>query len=198
LFGAPLTGIAPLLPVQETGKQNWGIHSQVRETGIQAISGKATICDEKPKYSDFLHLPHGLKGYFDYDQALQCARELDKPVLVDFVGHSCKNCKKMYASVWSDPKVLELLANQYIIAALYVDDRTALPAEEWYVSPLDGKEKKTIGRQHADFQVREFNSNALPMYAIVNARGEIITEQRIYTYNPSVNDFLDYLNEGIR
>ena len=98
-------------------------------------------------------MPHGLNGYFDYEQALKCAREQNKPLFIDFTGHGCTNCREMEAVVWSDPEVLKRLKNDYVVVALYVDDKTLLPESEWITSRYDGKVKKTIGKKNADLQI---------------------------------------------
>lgn len=149
-----------------------------------------TLCST-PKYSDMLTLPHGLQGYFDYDEALACARDQNKPVLVDFVGHTCSNCKKMYAEVWSDPRVLKLLNEKFILVALYTDDKTKLPASEWITSTADGKVKSSMGKKNQDLQITRFNSNALPLYAIVDGSGKDLTSY--YTYNANVDQFIEWL-----
>jgi thiol:disulfide interchange protein DsbD len=115
-------------------------------------------------------------------------------VLVDFVGHTCSNCKKMYGEVWSDPRVLQLLQQKFIIVALYTDDRTKLPENEWITSTADGKVKNTIGKKNQDFQVTRFNSNALPLYAIVNENGKDLSTS-YYTYSPDIEKFLRWLQQ---
>jgi thiol:disulfide interchange protein len=196
LFGAELKAISAIIPPKE-------IHKQVPEKPASNTSGslfmskpvnESAICGT-PRYSDFLQLPHNLKGYFDYNEALSCARQQKKPLFIDFAGHSCTNCKRMYNKVWSDPQVLEILKNDFIIAMLYVDDKTRLPEDEWITSALDGKIKNTIGKKNADFQVSKFQSNALPMYAIVDHQGNMLT-QSLYTYNPDISDFITWLNKG--
>jgi thiol:disulfide interchange protein DsbD len=158
------------------------------------MSGVTENCAD-PVYAGFLSLPHGLQGYFDYEQALSCAASTGKPVLVDFVGHTCSNCKKMYAGVWSDPKVLAKLRDDFIIVALYTDDKTRLPDSKWITSEIDGKVKNTIGKLNQDIQISQFGSNALPLYAIVDPEGKSLTKN-YYTYNPDVQDFIDWLEEG--
>jgi thiol:disulfide interchange protein len=148
-----------------------------------------------PLYSDFLSLPLGLEGYFDYDQALACAAQQGKPVFVDFAGHTCSNCKKMYAEVWSDPRVLEKLRNDFVMVALYTDDKTRLPENKQVTSHIDGKVKNTIGKLNQDIQIENFNSNALPLYAIIDANGKSLTHD-YYTYNTDIQNFLDWLDEG--
>lgn len=194
IFGAPLTKIASFLPPEHTS----GINLNKASAGV-AHDESNTTCIDNPKWSDKLHLPEGLKGYYDWDEALACAKQKNKPVLVDFVGHSCKNCKKMYAEVWSDPAVLKRLRNDFVILAMYTDDRTKLPEDEWVTSTLDGRVKKTLGKKNLDFQVTKYESNALPMYVIVDPNGKILTNtQKYYTYSSDVNAFLDFLNEGIK
>lgn len=158
-------------------------------------SNPAGLCSV-PKYADFLALPHGLQGYFDYQEALACSRENGKPVLVDFVGHSCSNCKKMYAEVWSDPRVLQLLREQFIIVALYTDDKTKLPENEWLITE-DSKVKNTMGRKNQEIQRTRFNSNALPLYALVDGNGKDLTTD-YFTYSTDVEKFLTWLRKGLR
>jgi thiol:disulfide interchange protein len=190
LFGAELKSLSTLIP--PPGKSSLGLLNGP----ANSPASSSTLCNI-PKYSDFLELPHGLQGYFDYDEALACARQQHKPVLVDFVGHTCSNCKKMYSEVWSDPRVLELLSKKYIIVALYTDDRAELPKNEWITSTVDGKVKNTIGKKNQDLQIRQFVSNALPLYIIVDADGRELTSNR-YTYDPDIDKFIAWLEEGIR
>ncbi|MBN2275771.1 MAG: thioredoxin family protein [Bacteroidales bacterium] len=197
LLGNDLKGIATVLPPQKE-------KPALVQGSSAGLSGSADVADMSsdayalcgtPGYSDFLSLPHGLQGYFDYDEALACARERNKPLLVDFVGHTCSNCKKMYEQVWSDPAVLDILRNDFIIVALYTDDKTKLPESEWIVSTYDGKTKTTMGKKNQDFQITRFNSNALPLYAIVDGNGKELTSAR-YTFNTDIQSFINWLNEG--
>jgi thiol:disulfide interchange protein DsbD len=146
LFGAQLNGLSSFLPSAETSEfnlpkmilENRSVSGPVAES-LQA----STICSE-PKYSDIFHMPLGLKGYFDYKQGLACAKEQKKPVLIDFKGHACANCKRMEAKVWSDHEVLQRLRDDFVIIELYVDDRTQLPENEWIISSVDGKQNKRV------------------------------------------------------
>ena len=190
LLGAELKGLSTIIPPPP--KQ---AHGAFTSTATSVSSG--TLLCNIPKYSDFLDLPYGLQGYFDYDEALACARQQHKPVLVDFVGHTCSNCKKMYSEVWSDQRVLDLLAGKFIIAALYTDDRAELPENEWITSTIDGKVKNTIGKKNQDLQIRQFVSNALPLYVIVDGQGKELSNRR-YTYDPDIDKFIAWLKEGIR
>lgn len=184
LFGNELKGLSSVLPPS---------NQVLSATNTQPAAAESALCN-KPVYSDFLSLPHGLQGYFDYEEALACAREQNKPVLVDFVGHTCANCKKMYAEVWSDPRVLNILREKFIVVALYTDDKTKLPESKWITSTIDGKVKNSIGKLNQDIQISRFNSNALPLYAIVDGNGNDLSPS-YYTYNPSVENFIKWLED---
>jgi thiol:disulfide interchange protein len=192
LTGNELRGLSTILPPDATAVPG---HTQGSDT-TEAATAANSICST-PKYSDFLTLPHGLQGYFDYEEALACAKEQGKPLLIDFVGHTCSNCKKMYSEIWSDPRVLQMLRNEFIIVALYTDDRTKLPEEEWITSTSDNKVKSTIGKKNQDLEITRFRSNALPLYAIVDANGNDLTKT-YYTYDPDVDKFLTWLEMGTR
>jgi thiol:disulfide interchange protein len=118
LLGYDLKGISAILPPKRE-KPAMIAGSPAGNTLSFNSADKASPLCGIPKYADFLDLPHGLQGYFDYEEALACAREKNKPLLVDFVGHTCSNCKKMYEHVWSDPAVMEILRHDFIIVALY-------------------------------------------------------------------------------
>ncbi|MEA3316650.1 MAG: cytochrome c biogenesis protein CcdA, partial [Bacteroidota bacterium] len=132
IFGANLSAVSSLIPPKTMQNFDLTSNSNTANASVQLNQAK-NICEES-KYSDFLHLPYGLQGYFDYEQGMACAKKLDKPVLLEFKGHQCSNCKKMENAVWSDQLVQKKLNNEYVIIALYVDDRTKLPESEWYTS----------------------------------------------------------------
>ncbi len=185
LWGAPLKMLAGYLPPMHT--HDFDLIAATRG------SDKNETCGI-PLYSDILQLPLGLQGYFDYDQALACAREQNKPLFIDFTGHGCTNCREMEAVVWADPAVLQRLTNDYVVVALYVDDKTELPEEKWYTSSYDGKVKKTIGKQNADLQIRQLNNNAQPFYVLVGADESVLVAP--YSYNRNPKDFVTFLDTG--
>jgi thiol:disulfide interchange protein len=196
MFGAPLKALAGYLPPQQS--LDFDLNAIVRNE-VAAFSGPGgavnnEVCD-KPKYADILHLPHGLEGYFDYKQALNCSKKQDKPIFIDFTGHGCVNCREMEANVWADPRVLKILREQYIVTALYVDDKTELPESEWITSTYDKKVKKTIGKKYADYQIARFNVNAQPYYVLLDTAGNLLTTPRAYDLN--VDKFLNFLNTGL-
>jgi len=196
LFGAPLTGISALIPPKTKQSFDLTTTSQSVPSGDH-IAGLNNAGDCGPaKYSDFLFLPYGLKGYFDYDEGMACAKEQGKPVFLDFKGHACSNCKEMEAKVWSDPRVLKKLQEDYVIVALYVDDRTKLPENEWIKSNFDGKVKKTIGKKNMDFQITRFNTNTQPYYVLTGHDGKPLVQPR--GHDLDVERFIEFLDEGVR
>ncbi|MFY0644365.1 MAG: thioredoxin family protein [Bacteroidia bacterium] len=184
LWGAPLKPLSGILPPLTT--QDY----QIVQGGITA---HAEEDNSDIRYSDILHLPHGLTGYFIYEDALAASREQGKPVFVDFTGHSCANCRKMEEYVWVKPEVLKRLENDFIIASLYVDERKVLPEDEWYKNP-DGDMLTTLGEHNADLQINTFNSNGQPYYYIVNADGEILNIGG--GYDPDETKFIEFLDKG--
>jgi thiol:disulfide interchange protein DsbD len=197
MFGAPLKALSGYLPPQQTHDFdiNQIIRDNVKTISVGELSDESSgICD-KPKYHDFLHLPHGLEGYFDYDQAINCAKKQNKPLFIDFTGHGCVNCREMEANVWSAPEVLKKLRDDFIVVALYVDDKTKKPEEEWITSTYDGKVKKTVGKKFADFQISRFNVNAQPYYCLLDTEGELLTTPRAYDLN--VDNFIEFLDAGL-
>lgn len=218
MWGAPLKALSGYIPPMKTHdfdanriiRDNLKLYTdQIIESNkkLQQNNGQTTFGNvgfspdaekncEDPKYADKLELPHGLEGYFDYEQGLKCAKAQNKPIFIDFTGHGCVNCREMEANVWSDPRVLKILRDQYVIIALYVDDKRDLPKEDWYTSEYDGKLKNTIGEKYADFQITRFNVNAQPYYVLLDHNGNTLTDPR--AYNLDVQGFIDYLETGVK
>jgi thiol:disulfide interchange protein DsbD len=198
LFGAPLKGIAALLPSQQSSKFNIpAMFSESRPAFSGNVLKKESLSQNcsVPKYGDIFEMPFNLTGYFDYQQGLECAREQGKPVFLDFKGHACANCKLMEARVWSDPRVLAILRNEFVIVALYIDDRTQLPENEWITSKTDGRVKKTIGKINEDLEISKFQTNAMPLYVITDHEGNPLNKPM--PTNLNVDEYLEWLNEGL-
>ncbi len=149
------------------------------------------------KYADILNLPHDLQGFFDYDEALMYAKKTNKPLLLDFTGHGCVNCRDIEARVWSEKIIRDILNNKYVLVSLYIDDKTMLPDHEWYISQYDGKIKKSIGKQNADFQIIKFNNNAQPFYVVLNPYSENIIIDPI-GYELNIKKHLEFLEQGLK
>ncbi|MGF1635739.1 MAG: cytochrome c biogenesis protein CcdA [Cyclobacteriaceae bacterium] len=192
MFGAPLKGLAGYLPPLST--HDFNLSDVIRRSEMGVAQNQTTLCDV-PKHIGHLKLPHGLQGYYDYEQALACAREQNKPLFIDFTGHGCVNCREMEARVWSDPAVLNRLRENFVLVALYVDDKKELPEQEWIVSEYDGKVKKSIGRQNADFQINRFQNNAQPYYVILDNDEEILIDPIAYDLN--VANFVSFLDDAV-
>ncbi len=188
MWGAPLKGLSGYLPPIETldFKANPGASTQA----------ETSHTNKSTKYQDIFKLPHNIDGFFDYKEALAYAKKVNKPIFIDFTGHGCVNCREMEANVWSDPEVLKILKNEFVVLALYVDDKTELPENEWYVSKYDGKEKKTIGKQNFDLQITKFNANAQPYYVILDANEKLLTQPRAYDLD--IPRFIQFLKDGIQ
>ncbi len=188
LFGAPLKALSGYLPPQETlefdlSKGNAKSNSKYNSDDLGEV-----------RFKELFHLPHDLNGFFDYKQALAYAKKVNKPIFIDFTGHGCVNCREMEANVWSDPAVLKRLQEDYVILALYVDDKTELPASEWYTSTRDNKQKKTIGKQNADLQISKYNANAQPFYVLIDANEKVLVEPTAYDLN--IQNFVKFLDAG--
>ncbi|MCK9412867.1 MAG: thioredoxin family protein [Prolixibacteraceae bacterium] len=193
LWGAPLKAISGWLPPMES--QDFDINAIARENGGSGGGIKAAgNVSEAPRYADVLKLPHGLSGYFDYDQALRVSKALKKPVFVDFTGHGCTNCREMENRVWSDQGVLSRLRENFVLVALYVDDKVIeMPKEEWYTSK-SGREVKLLGKKNADLQTSQFGTNSQPYYVILDSDGKLLVSPKAYDLN--VENFKKFLDAG--
>jgi thiol:disulfide interchange protein DsbD len=197
LFGAPLKGLSALLPSPETSKFNLTRIMPVNTAQSSHATSSvfsSELCSN-PLYDDIFDMPLGLKGYYDYEQGLKCAKEQGKPVLLDFKGHACANCKLMEAKVWSEPEILRRLRDNFVIIGLYVDDRTLLPETEWITSAIDGKIKKTIGKINEDLEISKFKTNALPLYVITDHEGNPLNKPM--PTNMNVEEYKKWLDEGM-
>ncbi|MBC3784916.1 cytochrome c biogenesis protein CcdA [Spirosoma utsteinense] len=187
LWGAPLKALSGYLPPETS--QDFSLHNSTASTEIIE-----NPLGEQPKYADLFHFPRGLQGFFDYNQAMAYAKKVNKPVFIDFTGWGCVNCREMEARVWSDPAVMSRLQKDFVMLALYVDDKTELPEADWYTSVYDGKVKKSIGAQNADLQITKYNANAQPHYCIVGSDGKLLVAPK--NYDRSVENFVTFLDTG--
>jgi thiol:disulfide interchange protein len=198
MFGAPLKALTGYMPPQHT--HDFDLNKIIREN-VEAFGGgsgdsktNSSLCKE-PNYADKLELPHGLKGYFDYDEALKCAKEQNKPLFIDFTGHGCVNCREMEARVWSNTEVLKRLKNNFIVVSLYVDDKVIeLPASEQYTSKYNGKLITKLGPKNADIQMSIYNRNSQPYYILLDSKGELLNQPRAYDLD--VDAYIKFLDEG--
>ena len=148
---------------------------------------------EGRKYADFLHLPHHLEGFFDYEDALAYAKEVNKPVFIDFTGHACVNCREMEERVLADQRILERLRNDFVIVALYMDDKTVLDESEW-VTTESGKVFKSLGKINSHIANDRYGINAQPYYLIVDLEGNELVPNR--SYDLDIDAFVEFLDNG--
>ena len=189
MWGAPLDILSGYLPPMSS-------HDFVLTPGSTShvvVTDAPSQTGEK-KY-DFLHLPHNLEGYFDLEDALAAAKEAGKPVFVDVTGHACVNCREMEQRVWSDPAALDLLRNEFVICALYVDDKHKLDEKDWVTDAETGKVYKDLGRVNSYIARERFNVNAQPNYVLLSPDGEILVPT--HSYDLSIENFINFLNSGV-
>ena len=186
MWGAPLEKLSGYLPPQTTLDFDLS-QAKVAPASAKAIEGEV-------KYGDVLHLPHGLEGFFDLEQAEAYAAKVNKPVFIDFTGHGCVNCREMEARVWSNPEVLQLLRDEYVICALYTDDKMSLPESEW-VTTETGTVLKSLGKVNAHYALTRFGVNAQPYYVLQGKDEKILVEPR--GYNLDAAAFAEFLKQGV-
>ena len=139
--------------------------------------------------------PHGIVAFEDYEQGLAYAKKVGKPVLLDFTGDACANCRKMEDNVWSDKSILPILKEKVVLISLYCDRKIELPKEQQYVSKTTGKEVVTIGNKWTDFQITRYKSNSQPLYVILNNEGE--DKSKPIAYTTDIQEYKKWLEEGI-
>lgn len=162
------------------------------DNGASTGSTTSSVSNYGQKYD--LKMPLGLTGYFTLEEGLTAAKAQNKPVFVDITGHGCVNCREMEQRVWSDSRVLNILRNEYVLVALYVDDKTKLDEAEWLITP-EGKTLKEIGRVNSYIARTRFGVNAQPNYALLDADGNQMVPVR--GYNLSIDGFISFLNTGL-
>ena len=189
MWGAPLNGLSGYLPPIST--QDYVV---APGSASHVVVTDAPAQTSEKKY-DFLHLPHNLDGYFDLEDALAAAKQTGKPVFVDVTGHGCVNCREMEQRVWNDPAALEILRNDFVICALYVDDKYKLAEEDWVTDTENGKVYKDLGRVNSYIARKRFNVNAQPNYVLLSPDGEILVPT--HSYDLSVDNFIKFLKSGV-
>ena len=183
MWGAPLKALSGYLPPIET-------QDFVLDRYAPAVAGEAPGGTEK-----LIKMPHGLFAYDNIEDGLEAAAASGKRVFVDITGYGCVNCREMESRVWSDPKVLQLLRDEYVMVALYNDDKARLPREKW-VTTDEGRVLKDVGRVNAWIARERFGVNAQPNYALLDAEGRLVAPVR--GYDLDIDAFVDFLRSGLR
>ncbi len=186
MWGAPLKALSGYMPPITT--QDFVIG---QNSGTSHSVDAAPVTDSE--YG--LHLPLGLQGYFSLEEGLEAARKAGKPVFVDVTGHGCVNCREMESRVWSDPTVLGMLKNDFIIVALYTDDKQKLDKEDYVTDAETGKVYKDLGRANSYLARTKWNVNAQPNYVLLSPDGEMLVPVR--GYDLSIDGFVEFLQSGL-
>ncbi len=202
MWGAPLKGLSGYLPPLTTQDfvvtPNNGIPAAPRTAApigaAPNAAAEGSVAPGRGKYSDFLRLPHGLEGFFDLQEAEAYAARVGKPLFIDFTGHGCVNCREMEARVWSAPEVLQMLRDDYVICALYSDDKKTLPAADW-VTTDTGKVLKSLGKINSYYALKTYGVNAQPYYVLQGRDGRPLVPPRGYDLDAEA--FAAFLKSGI-
>jgi thioredoxin-related protein len=191
MWGAPLKGLSAFLPPM--GTQDYVLVSGGSAAPEHEGGGGMKYADKMKIYEPESVKNFGLTTYFDYEEALAASKQMDKPIMLDFTGINCANCRKMEAEVWSNPAVLKLLKEDFIIASLYCDaDNVKLPEAEHYDSKILNSRVTTLGDKNEDLQAAKFNSNTQPYYFFVDGAGNKLANAG-YGYDPNVQKFIAHL-----
>ena len=190
MWGAPLSKLSGYLPPLTTQDFVLGQNS----VNVQTNESTTAAGSFGEKYD--LHLPLGLEGYFTLEEGLLAAKETGKPVFVDVTGHGCVNCREMESRVWSDPRVLDMLRNDFVIVALYTDDKTRLLEEDQVTDAQTGKVYKDLGRANSYIARTNWNVNAQPNYILLSPEGEMLAPVR--GYDLDIDGFIEFLRSGLK
>lgn len=183
LWGAPLKLISGFPPPMHYSESTHGVGYTKLNIANQLIPEGAGLG------------PHDIVYFKDYDKGMAYAKEIGKPVLIDFTGHACVNCRKMEERVWSDPKILQILKNDIVLISLYVDERKDLPENEQYTSETTGRKVKTVGNKWSDFQIKLYKANAQPYYVLLDHNQNKLNDHS--AYDPDIENYFSWLKEGI-
>lgn len=184
LWGAPLKLISGFPPPMTYAESPYGVG------GGKGGNSTATVIPDGAEEG-----PHGIVAFKDYEKGMAYAKENNKPVLLDFTGFACVNCRKMEDYVWSEATVLSILKEDVVLISLYVDDKKELPENEQYVSKTTGKKIKTVGNKWSDFQIEKYQANAQPYYIVLDNEGNSLNTPVGYT--PEISEYENWLKEGI-
>ena len=190
LWGAPLKPLSGLIPPATTQDFNLdNLQYSIGSNHSYASSNNNSVAPKK--YIDKLKVPFGLTAYFDLEEGLAAAKALNKPVMLDFTGHSCTNCRKMEEQVWKNEAVLKRLKEDFVLISLYVDESTQLPASEQYTNSK-GNKITTVGEKNLDYEITKFGFNAQPLYMFLDLKGNPLSEVK-YGYDSDIPKFIEHL-----
>lgn len=192
LWGAPLKALSGFIPPATTQEFNLNdLQYKIGNAG-PAHSAAGNQAAPPKKYTNKLHVPFGLTAYFDLEEGMAAAKILKKPIMLDFTGHTCPNCRKMEEQVWKDPAVLSRIKENFVLVSLYVDESEELPASEQYTDK-NGVKIVTVGDKNLDYEIKTFGFNAQPLYMFLDLNGKPLSDVK-YGYDPSVAGFVKHLD----
>lgn len=192
LWGAPLRHLSGLIPPEGTQDFNLNELKYKIGNGTHVTSSKNSAAQPPKRLTDKLHVPYGLTAYFTLEEGMAAAKALNKPVMLDFTGHSCANCRKMEQEVWKDPEVLRRMKEDFVLISLYVDESQELPLNEQYKNK-DGEMMLTEGAKNLDYEITKFGFNSQPLYMFLDLKGEPLSNIK-YGYDPDVQKFIQHLD----
>jgi thiol:disulfide interchange protein DsbD len=185
LWGAPLKLINAFPPPMEYSESPMGF-------GGSGVKNSTAILPEGAKSG-----PHGLVVFDDYEKGLAYAKTVHKPIMLDFTGYACVNCRKMENNVWSDDRVFSILNNEVVLISLYVDDKRELPKNEHSISKTTGAEIETIGDKWTDFMISKYKTNTQPLYVLTDLEGNNLNETTPTISYVGVEEYESWLKTGI-
>lgn len=189
MWGAPLKALSGWIPPEYT--QDFNLYNIQSKNNTQTNAANAALTPKK--FADKIAAPHNLKAYFDLDEGIAAAKVLHKPIMLDFTGYSCANCRKMEAEVWSDPEVLKRINENFVLVSLYVDEPTKLASNEQYTNAKEEK-IETVGEKNLDYEISKFGFNAQPLYMFIDADQNALSNIK-YGYDPDIDKFIYHLDE---
>ncbi|MFY9465425.1 MAG: thioredoxin family protein [Sediminibacterium sp.] len=194
LWGAPLRHLSGFIPPDGTQDFNLDELKYQGINNVPAAGGATTVSLAQPpkRLAEKLHVPYGLVAYFTLEEGMAAAKALNKPIMLDFTGHSCANCRKMEKEVWKDPEVLKRMRNNFVLVSLYVDESTDLPLAEQYKNK-DGDLMVTEGDRNLDYEITQFGFNAQPLYMFLDPEGKPLSSIK-YGYDPDIAGFIAHLD----
>lgn len=192
LWGAPLKALSGFIPPSTTLEFN--LNDLQYKIGSAGPAHSATGNEAAPpkKYTNKLQVPFGLTAYFDLEEGMAAAKILKKPIMLDFTGHTCPNCRKMEEQVWKNPEVLTRIKENFVLVSLYVDESEELPVNEQYTDK-NGVHIVTVGDKNLDYEIKTFGFNAQPLYMFLDLNGKPLSDVK-YGYDPSVAGFIKHLD----
>lgn len=192
MWGAPLRLIDGIAPPRTHSEDNFRFVRGESNGGGGAMATDTLFAQYK---KDMHEVDGDIYVFHDLEKGQEYAKKANKPILLDFTGYNCPNCRRTESTIWTDPKVSPILRNDVVIISLYIDDKTKLPKEEWKYSKALESEMRTIGNKWGDFQVRRYGQLSQPLYVVTDPEGNDLIEP--FGYTPNVDKYLELLSEGV-